>query len=112
MHGRATHPRNRHLQAKRCVSCGYDGSLLRGGRARFCARCGCDLADRPARSYAEMEGLDDDHPLVESPRLARRADRDAHPSRLIERWLLFGFLSLLMFFAIAALVAAAVTPGG
>lgn len=44
----------RHL-ARRCVQCGaaHPGSALR----HECLRCGCDLVERPPRSYAEMEGL-------------------------------------------------------
>ena len=48
---------NRKLFIRRCVACGYDGALLKGGRAKHCAFCGCDLSEHPARSYAEMEGL-------------------------------------------------------
>ena len=48
---------NPDLYVRRCVACGYDGALLQNGRAERCARCGCDLHLRPARSYAEMEGL-------------------------------------------------------
>ena len=45
------------LLRRLCVACGYDGALLRNGLAARCARCGCDLRKRPARSYVEMEGL-------------------------------------------------------
>ncbi len=76
-----------------CVMCGYDGALLRGGDARRCARCGGDLRSRPARSYAEMEGL------VSSPPPGRPAP--AQPEdRILQRWLAF------LFFAIVALAIA------
>jgi hypothetical protein len=45
------------MLVRMCVCCGYDGALLKGGTAPRCAHCGCDLRKRPARSYAEMEGL-------------------------------------------------------
>ena len=45
------------LLRRQCVACGYDGALLRNGLAARCARCGCDLRERPARSYVEMEGF-------------------------------------------------------
>ena len=44
----------RHL-VPRCVACGQEVAASRA--MDVCAGCGCDLADRPARSYAEMEGL-------------------------------------------------------
>ena len=90
------------LLRRLCVECGYDGSLLRGGRAVRCARCGCDLRARPARSYAEMEGLPG-QPLSKPPSAAR--DRDEE--RLVYRWVAFLFLTLLGFVAMIYLVAAA-----
>ena len=90
------------LLRRRCVACGYDGALLRGGSAVRCARCGCDLRARPARSYAEMEGLLGE-PLEEP--------RDTTPRRneeqLVYRWVAFLFLAMLGFVAMIYLVAAA-----
>jgi predicted RNA-binding Zn-ribbon protein involved in translation (DUF1610 family) len=51
-------------QLKTCLNCGHDGPELQGerGQALFvCPCCGQDLYARPPRSYAEMEGLDDEH---------------------------------------------------
>lgn len=48
------------LQRRVCLWCGYGGEALQGptGRMVFrCPRCGNDLYARPARSYAELEGL-------------------------------------------------------
>ena len=99
------------LLKRQCVECGYDGALLRGGMAARCARCGCDLRKRPARSYAEMEGLLG-QPYVRDARLA--ASDDAHTGRvaerLISRWLAFLFGGMLLLIAIAYL-SAAVVPG-
>lgn len=90
------------LLVKRCVSCGYDGALLRGGQARRCARCGCDLQQRPPRSYAEMEGLLG-QPLTFEPPLID----DYRDDSLIHRWLAFIFLMMIAMVAIAYLSAAA-----
>jgi len=43
-----------------CLRCGHDGPSLQGDNARetfVCPSCGEDLYARPARSYAELEGL-------------------------------------------------------
>jgi hypothetical protein len=90
------------LLMRRCVNCGYDGALLRGGQASRCARCGCDLRKRPARSYAEMEGLVG-HPLQHEPATPKRGDE-----KLIHRWLTFLFVSMLGIMAIAYLISASV----
>ncbi|MFO0875237.1 MAG: hypothetical protein U0575_14870 [Phycisphaerales bacterium] len=86
------------LHARRCVRCGYDGALLKGGRAPRCARCGCDLRARPARSYAEMEGL---VPAPTTQRPAHRADEQ----RIIERWLAGAVVAIVVVIATAALLA-------
>ncbi|MHC5113684.1 MAG: hypothetical protein ACYTGP_04565 [Planctomycetota bacterium] len=73
------------LLLPRCVCCGYDGALLQGGAAEHCARCGCDLRERPARSYAEMEGFIE--PVLE---LHESIDHDVpRPPRRFHRWLAF-----------------------
>lgn len=63
------------LRTRRCLSCGYAGPELQGDRGRItfrCPACAEDLYARPARSYAEMEGLD---LLLEPPGAARPAWR-------------------------------------
>ena len=48
------------IARRRCVCCGYDGGPLQGPRGRLvfdCPACGADLYARPARTYAELEGL-------------------------------------------------------
>ena len=94
------------LFVRRCVFCGYDGALLCGGLADTCADCGCDLRKRPARSYAEMEGLapppakpnsllfDEGHAL----------SRSGHAGR---RWLSFLFMVVVGLLLKIYLVAAA-----
>ncbi|MHC4414743.1 MAG: hypothetical protein ACYS0G_05620 [Planctomycetota bacterium] len=92
------------LLRRRCVACGYDGALLRGGLAPRCARCSCDLQERPARSYAEMEGL-------LSPSEDRRtppADT-RHEERLVYRWLSFFLLAMIGFVVVVYLCTAALT---
>ena len=93
---------NRRLFVRRCVACGYDGALLRGGMAERCARCGCDLRKRPARSYAEMEGLIG-HPLTIDAPLSQPRKQE----RLVHRWLAFLFFAMLGLVAFIYLAAAA-----
>ena len=99
----------RSIYVPRCVACGYDGALLKGGRAERCARCGCDLQERPARSYAEMEGLIGE--LASSgagPAPARRRGEEVRDPRLaIQRWLAFLFFVMIGLILFVSLVAAA-----
>lgn len=72
----------RHL-VPRCLDCGRE----QPGSEISCQGCGSDLQARPARSYAEMEGLVEFDPPEASPDpfLAWR-------QRItLERWLLTGF---------------------
>ncbi|HWB19495.1 MAG TPA: hypothetical protein VG711_04275 [Phycisphaerales bacterium] len=87
---------------RRCVSCGYDGGLLLNGQARRCARCGCDLTQRPARSYAEMEGL-----LGQPISLSRPLHAPVRRERILQRWLAIVFVALVCMIAIVYLTAAA-----
>jgi predicted RNA-binding Zn-ribbon protein involved in translation (DUF1610 family) len=53
---------------KTCLSCGYRGPELQGRRGRYqfvCPECGTDLYERPARSYAELEGLAEPDPAID-----------------------------------------------
>jgi len=84
------------LLKRRCVACGYDGALLRNGFATRCAKCGCDLRKRPARSYVEMEGL----PAARSRLGPSGFDPEPH---VLSRWLAFLFLAMLMLIVIIAL---------
>ena len=93
-----------HLLKRKCVSCGYDGALLRNGQADRCARCGCDLRERPARSYAEMEGLIGQPMTLDAP-LARQLREE----RLVNRWVLFLFLVMLGTVAFVYLTTQALT---
>ena len=90
------------LFVRRCVACGYDGALLRGGAAGRCARCGCDLLHRPARSYAEMEGLVGRPDPVDTPLVPRLAQHT-----IIQRWLAFLFMLALGMLGLIALADAA-----
>lgn len=89
------------LLRRQCVACGYDGDLLRGGLAARCARCGCDLRRRPARSYVEMEGL-----LSPPVRKPLPIDSD-NMTRMRTRWMAFmvltmGFVVMIMYLSAAA----------
>ena len=95
---------DRKLFVRRCVSCGYDGKLLRTPDLERCPRCGTNLADRPPRSYAEMEGLMGQPVRLASP---ARAPRDYYESRVIQRWILFLFLVCLGLVAFSFLAASA-----
>ncbi len=90
------------LLQRECVVCGYDGALLRSGRASRCARCGCDLRRRPARSYAEMEGFI-------GGASTQAASSTPAQQRLLQRWLAVLFLLLLGLSAIVFLATRAVS---
>lgn len=90
------------LLARRCVACGYDGTLLRGGQAAVCPRCECDLQRRPAKSYAEMEGLVGPPVALHLPLYEPQ-----QPATLIHRWLAFFFISMIGLIALLYLTAAA-----
>lgn len=90
------------LLKRRCVACGYDGALLRDRRIEQCPCCGCDLNERPPRSYAEMEGLHGQPVALHSSFVDPK-----HQERVIHRWLAFLFLSMVGLLAIAYLCAAA-----
>mgnify|MGYP003576114485 CR=1 FL=1 len=93
------------LLTLRCVGCGYDGSLLRGGKAPNCPRCGCDLQQRPPRSYAEMEGLLD--PVEDLELDEEEFIRPRREERVIHRWLAFLFFAMMGLIVIACLTKAA-----
>jgi len=93
---------DRRLLVRRCVACGYDGGMLLGGQAHRCARCGCDLHNRPPRSYAEMEGL-----IGQPITLSRPPARHVNEERAIHRWLATLFFALIGLIAIAYLTAEA-----
>lgn len=91
------------LLRRRCVACGYDGSLLKDGLAPRCARCGCDLRKRPARSYVEMEGL-------VTRKLAPQPWPAAYDEpRVLNRWLAFLFLIMVGAVTLVYLCAATFT---
>ncbi|MHC5004956.1 MAG: hypothetical protein ACYTJ0_17755 [Planctomycetota bacterium] len=93
---------DRRLFTRRCVACGYDGALLQGGQARRCARCGCDLRERPARSYAEMEGLVGQPLTIDAPLRHQRSHE-----RLAHKWFAFLFVTALMVLSVAYLLSTA-----
>jgi hypothetical protein len=101
---------DRDLLVRRCVSCGYDGSLLLAAQAERCVRCGCDLRERPPRSYAEMEGLLG-QPLSTDPVTADDADSfevlRGREQRLVQRWLAFLFVVMLGLICLVCLSAEA-----
>lgn len=74
---------DRRLLMRRCVACGFDGEELLGGPTSRCPQCGCDLHERPARSYAEMEGL------VGMPLVRPVESLPSIRKPALERWLAF-----------------------
>ena len=89
------------LLVRQCVACGYDGDLLRNGHAPRCARCGCDLRKRPARSYAEMEGLVGQSIALESPLIS-----PPRKQRYVHKWIVFLFITAICIVALIQLTAA------
>jgi len=79
----------RHL-ARRCVQCGsqHPASVLR----HECVHCGCDLVERPPRSYAEMEGLVE----VVAPAVAEDPFMSWRRTATFERWLLTAFTAVVL----------------
>lgn len=89
---------------RRCVACGHAGDFgvarpVRSWRGS-CPSCGCDFAERPPRTYAEMEGL----VPTPSPAEARRGIVESE-SRLVERWIAVLFAGAVLFVAAACLTA-------
>ncbi|MCP3905908.1 MAG: hypothetical protein GY715_19970 [Planctomycetes bacterium] len=91
------------LLIPRCLCCGYDGALLDGGLAEHCARCGCDLRERPARSYAEMEGFVEPAFELHGP----IDETLPSPPRRTHRWLAFLAMMTIGAVTVLYLVAAA-----
>lgn len=94
------------LFVRRCVRCGHSGDAMLS-IAPACPRCGCDLRRRPARSYAEMEGLDvapaaDPGGCLLTAEMMPTRSRE---SRCVQRWLLFLFLVMLGFVGLVVLAA-------
>ena len=89
------------LLVRQCVACGYDGKLLRDGQASRCARCGCDLRKRPARSYAEMEGLVGQTVTSDAP-----LNNPPQERRFVHRWILFLFFAAICIIALIQLTSA------
>lgn len=77
---------------------------LEGRGFGHCPRCGCDFAERPPRSYAEMEGLEI------GTRPALPADAQALESRMVERWLAFLFALIIVAAIAIGLVAQLLAP--
>lgn len=77
----------RHL-VPRCLGCGREQVAAQAS----CHGCGADLVERPARSYAEMEGLVEFDPPSASP----DAFQDWRRQVTLERWLLTAFTSAVL----------------
>lgn len=98
---------DRRLFTRRCVSCGFEGTAINRPQRHRCPRCGCNLGQRPPRSYAEMEGLLGTPVLVRDRSEQPRRQRSGNDS-LLQRWLAFLFLAMLGLMAIVYLSAAAI----
>lgn len=92
-----------HLYTRRCVACGYDGALIQNETLTCCVACGTNLLERPARSYAEMEGFHGQAITIDSP-----LNDPTRMQRLLRRWVLFMFGALAGLSAIALLATALV----
>ena len=79
----------RHL-TPRCLDCG--AACHRPGPQDRCPGCGSDLRERPARSYAEMEGLVEVTPAP----MRQDALREWRETQVLERWLLMAFATALL----------------
>jgi len=94
----------RHL-VRRCMMCGYDGPAMRLPHTTHCVLCGCDLAQRPARSYAELEGFIPTASIEPAPPVGL----DPQRAKLMQRWVAFIVfagcaLATLIYLAFAALL--------
>lgn len=67
------------------MQCGYDGPAIRASRTTHCVLCGCDLAQRPPRSYAELEGFITMLPAPEPVDV----ETDTRRVRIRQRWVAF-----------------------
>lgn len=67
-----------------CLGCGYDGAELQRVEdgPYECPHCFQDLYERPAMSYAEMEGLE-----VVPVRARTVRERVRHEARLFTQWM-------------------------
>ena len=92
------------LLRRQCLACGYDGALLRNGQAARCARCGCDLRERPARSYVEMEGFGRFPARPARSSWPIDASRDAW---MLHRWTALTFFTMMIVVTMIVLSAAA-----
>jgi hypothetical protein len=92
------------LHQRQCVACGYAGRFVERPNQANCPRCNCDFGERPPRSYAEMEGIDQLEPRAARAARARVQDPPAREWRLVERW-------LLLLFGMAAIVVAVLALG-
>jgi hypothetical protein len=77
----------RHL-VPRCLGCGREQVITQAS----CRGCGADLLERPARSYAEMEGLVE----FDAPPAASDAFQEWRRQVTLERWLLTAFTSAVL----------------
>jgi hypothetical protein len=79
------------LHQRQCVACGYAGRFVDRPGQTHCPRCTCDFGERPPKSYAEMEGIDQLEPSASRRMLLSASEPPAREWRLVERWLLFLF---------------------
>ncbi|MFN9076648.1 MAG: hypothetical protein ACK5WD_05535 [bacterium] len=99
------------LHQRQCVACGYGGRFVDRPGQSHCPRCACDFAERPPKSYAEMEGIDQLEPAAKRRASFVASEPPAREWRLVERWLLFLFGVLAIGISVFALGMAAVVTG-
>ncbi|MCH2162181.1 MAG: hypothetical protein MK085_09955 [Phycisphaerales bacterium] len=71
---------------RRCLACGT--AVEDDALQVECHDCGCDFLERPPRSYAEMEAIEEPITAVSPPLQAWSAWRE---QVLVERWIWFLF---------------------
>jgi hypothetical protein len=95
------------LHQRQCVACGYAGRFVDRPGQTHCPRCTCDFGERPPKSYAEMEGIDELEPRLARATRAGDFDPPQREWRLVERWLVFLFvMSVLVISGLALAIAA------
>lgn len=99
------------LHQRQCVACGYAGRFVDRAGQTHCPRCACDFAERPPKSYAEMEGIDQLEPSSRRRAMLAASEPPAREWRLVERWLLFLFGVLAIGISVFALGMAAIVTG-
>ena len=77
------------LHRRQCVACGYAGRFVDRPGQLHCPRCTCDFTERPPKSYAEMEGLEDADLASKRRQRSAYLEPEQRDWRMISRWAVF-----------------------